>query len=44
MKKCQKKRLLGGIKKTKSIRWYEAIMEEKLQSIKDITVQCIDFL
>ena len=46
MKTSQKKRLLGGIKKTKTMweRWYEAIKEEgKLQSNKDITVQCIDF-
>ena len=42
----QKKRLLGGIKRTKAMweRWYEAIMEEeKLQGSKDITVQCVDF-
>ena len=41
-----KKRLLGGIKKTKAMweRWYEGILEEeKLQSNKDITVQCVDF-
>ena len=46
MKTGQKKRLLGGIKKTKTMRerWYEAIKEEeKLQSNKDVTVQCIDF-
>ena len=47
MRTSQKKRLLGGIKKTKATmweRWYEAILEEdKLQSNKDITVQCIDF-
>ena len=46
MKTGQKKRLLGGVKKTKATqeRWYEDIMEEeKLQSNKDITVQCIDF-
>ena len=46
MKTGQKKRLLGGIKKTKTTweRWYEAIKEEeKLQSNKDVTVQCIDF-
>ena len=42
----QKKRLPGGISKTKTMweRWYEAIKEEeKLQGNKDITVQCIDF-
>ena len=42
----QKKRLPGGINKTKTMweRWYEAIKEEeKLQGNKDITVQCIDF-
>ena len=42
----KKKRLLGGIKKTKTLRekWYETIKEEeKLQSNKDVTVQCIDF-
>ena len=41
MKTGQKKRLLGGIKKTKPVweRWYEAIKEEeKLQSNKDITL------
>ena len=46
MKTGQKKRLLGGIKKTKTMweRWYEPIKEEeKLQSNKDVTVQCIDF-
>ena len=46
MRTGQKKRLLGGIKKTKAMweRWYEAILEEeKLQSNEDITVQCIDF-
>ena len=40
------KRLLGGIKKTKTMweRWYEATKEEdKLQSNKDVTVQCLDF-
>ena len=46
MKTRHKKRLLGGIKKTKIAwkRWYEAIEEEeeRLQSNKDITVQCID--
>ena len=42
----QKKRLLGGIKRTKAMweRWYAAILEEeKLQGSKDITVQCVDF-
>ena len=46
MKTSQKKRLLGGIKKTKTLweTWYETIKEEeKLQSNKDVTVQCIDF-
>ena len=46
MKTGQKKRLLGGIKKTKAMRerWYETILEEeKLQSSRDIAVQCIDF-
>ena len=46
MKTGQKKRLLGGIKETKTLweRWYETIKEEeKLQSNKDVTVQCIDF-
>ena len=46
MRTGQKKRLLGGIKKTKDMweRWYEAILEdEKLQSNNDITIQCIDF-
>ena len=46
MKTGQKKRLLGGIKKTKTLleKWYETIKEEeKLQSNKDVTVQCIDF-
>ena len=46
MRTSQKKRLLGGIKKTRATweRWYEAIKEEeKLQSNRDITVQCIDF-
>ena len=46
MKTGQKKRLLGGIKKTKTVReWYETIEEEeeKLQSNKDVAVQCIDF-
>ena len=46
MKTGQKKRLLGGVKKTKTMweKWYETIKEEeKLQSNKDITVQCIDF-
>ena len=46
MKTGQKKRLLGGIKKTNVMweRWCEAILEEeKLQGSKDITVQCIDF-
>ena len=43
----QKKRLLGGIKKSKDTmwrKWYETVKEEeKLQSNKDVTVQCIDF-
>ena len=42
----EKKRLLGGIKKTKTIweKWDETIKEEeKLQSDKDVTVQCTDF-
>ena len=46
MKTGQKKRLLGGIKKTKTLweNWYETIKEEeKLQSNKDVTVLCIDF-
>ena len=46
MKTGQKKRLLRGIKKTKTMweRWYEAIKEEeKQQSNKDVKVQCIDF-
>ena len=46
MRAGQKKCLLGGIKKTKTMweRWYEAILEEeKLQDSKDITVQCVDF-
>ena len=46
MKTGQKKRLLDGIKKTKTPweKWYETIKEEeKLQSNKDITVQCTDF-
>ena len=45
MKTSQKKRLLGGIKKTKALweKWYKTIKEEKLQSNKDVTVQCIDF-
>ena len=46
METGQKKRFLGGIKKTKTPweKWYETIKEqEKLQSNKDITVQCIDF-
>ena len=46
MKTGQKKRLLGGIKKTKTFwdKWYETIKEEeKLQSNKDVTVQCTDF-
>ena len=41
-----KKRLLGGIKKTKTLweKWYETIdEEEKLESNKVVTVQCIDF-
>ena len=46
MKTGQKKRLMGGINKTKTLleKWYEAIKEdEKLQSNRDVTVQCIDF-
>ena len=46
MRTGQKKRLLGRIKKTKAMweSWYEAILEEeKLQSSKDITAQCVDF-
>ena len=46
MKTDQRKRVLGGIKRTEAIweRWYEAILEEeKLQGNKDITVQCVDF-
>ena len=46
MRTGQKKRLLGGNKKTKVmwVRWYEAILEEeKLQSNKGITVQRVDF-
>ena len=46
MRTGQKKRLLGGIRRTKTMweRWYEAILEEeKFQSSKDITVQCVDF-
>ena len=46
-KQARKKRLLGGIKKSKTLweKWYETIKEEeKLQSNKDVTVQCIDFL
>ena len=46
MKTGQKKRLLGGIKMRKTMCeiWYAAIKEEeKLQSDKDVTVQCIDF-
>ena len=40
------KSLAGGIKKTKTLwdKWYETIEEEeKLQSNKDVTVQCTDF-
>ena len=46
MKTGQKKRWLGGIKKTKTLweKWYETIKEEeKLQSNRDVTVQCTDF-
>ena len=46
MRTGQKKRLLGGIKRTKAMweRWYEAILEEeKLHVSKHITVQCVDF-
>ena len=46
MRAGQRKRLLGGIKRTKVMweRWYEAILEEeKLQGSKDITVQRVDF-
>ena len=42
----QKKRLLGGIRRTETLWeiWYETIKEEeKPQSNKDVTVQCIDF-
>ena len=38
--------MLGGIKKTKTLweKWYETIKEEeKLQSNKDVTVQCTDY-
>ena len=39
----QKKRLLGGIKKTKAMweKWYEAILEE--EKLQDIRIQCVDF-
>ena len=45
IKTGQKKRLLGGIKKTKTLweKWYETIKEEKLQSNRDVTVQCTVF-
>ena len=46
MRAGQKKRLLGGIRRTKAMweRGYEAILEEeKIQGSKDITVQCVDF-
>ena len=46
MRTGQRKRLLDGIMKTQAMweRWYEAILEEeKLQSSKDITAQCVDF-
>ena len=45
MKTGQKKRLLGGIDKTRTLweKWYETIKEEKLQSNRDVTVQCTDF-
>ena len=46
MRTGQKKRLLGGIRRTKAMweRWYEAILEEeKPQSSKDIPAQCADF-
>ena len=46
MKIGQKKRLLGGIKRTRTMweKLYEAVNEEeRLQNSKDITVQCIDF-
>ena len=38
----QKKRLLGGIRRTKAMweKWYEVILEEKLQ---DIRIQSVDF-
>ena len=41
MRTGQKKRLLGGTKRTKAMleRWYEAILEEE----KLITAQCVDF-
>ena len=45
MKTSQKKRLMGGIKKTKTLweKWYDTIREEeKLQSNRDVTVQCTD--
>ena len=39
----QKKRLLGGIKKTRAMweRWCEAILEE--EKLQDIRMQCVDF-
>ena len=39
----QKKRLLGGIKKTRAMweRWCEAILEE--ETLQDIRMQCVDF-
>ena len=45
MKTGQKKRLLGGIKEKNMWKsWRQAIeKEERLQSKKDITIQCIDF-
>ena len=45
MKTGQKKRLLGGIKKTKTTweRWYVAIKEEEKLQSNNVTVQCIDF-
>ena len=44
MKTGQKKRLLGGIKKTKTLceKWYETIKEEeKLQSNKDVSYNTV---
>ena len=43
MRTGHKKRVLGGIKRTKVmwVRWYEAILEE--EKLQDITVQCVDY-